>query len=138
MKLKVGRTLAAIAALSLHIPSFAETSIIQPGMYEVTVGVAGNNMSAPVCYRDKDTQNIESLVLTLEDKLMRKDCTVGILEKTQSSADWTLECKSRFVTRTTAGSIAWTEDSFKGQSVRTMGTVKMESPFEAKRTGDCK
>lgn len=111
--------------------------IIQPGMYEVTVGVAGNNMKARACYSDSDVKDLPSVVRTLEEPLMRKSCAVEILSQSMGKAEWRMECRSDFVSRTTVGSLAWAPTQFNGKFVRTMGEIKMESPIDAKRVGDC-
>lgn len=138
MKYRFAQTsLAVLTVVSLTAFS-TEAAIIEPGSYTVTVGVAGNNMSTATCLRDQDTRDVGSLVLTLEDRLMRDHCLVTIVDQTANSADWKMECKNRFVIRTTAGSLSWRDGAFNGQAVRTMGTIRMEFPFEAQRIGDCK
>jgi hypothetical protein len=130
-------SLTVLTVVSLTAFS-AKPAIVEPGGYPVTVDAAGNHMATATCLRDQDTRDLRSLLLTLEDRLMRDHCVVNILEQTTNSADWEMKCENQFVTRTTIGSISWRDGAFKGQAVRTMGAIRMEFPYEAQRNGDCK
>lgn len=131
--------IAAILSLTASMSAFsAEKPIVQPGMYEVTIGIAGNNMKAQSCYADADVKDLRAVVLTLEEPLMRKNCVVKVLSESAGKAEWRMDCKSDFVSRTTVGSLAWGATQFSGKFLRTMGEIKMESPIDAKRVGDCK
>lgn len=116
----------------------ANQPIIQSGRYDVSVEFAGSNMTTQACYKDADVKDLRSVVLTLEEPLMRKNCIVKILSESGHNAEWQMECKNEFVSRTTVGSIAWESTQYTGKFVRTMGKIKMESTIDAKRVDDCK
>lgn len=107
-------------------------------MYELAIGTSGNRMASSVCYRDQDVSSLSSLLLSLEEPLMRKDCTVDVVERSPASADWTMHCRNQFVTRVTSGSVAWGDTSFNGQASRVMGAIKMAFSFDARRSGACR
>lgn len=136
---RLSPAIAAILSLAAPMSVFsADKPIIQPGMYEVTVGIAGNNMKAQSCYADADVKDLRAVVLTLEEPLMRKNCAVKVLSESAGKAEWRMDCKSDFVSRSTVGSLAWGANHFSGKFVRTMGEIKMESPIDAKWVGECK
>lgn len=131
-----GALSGALLMLSATLAA-ANPAVVAPGEYEMTVGVAGNNMTSQVCYHDKDVEILPALILTLEEQQLRKDCTVEILEQGERSAKWKTRCQTRFMTRSTTGSITWTNTSFNGQALRTMGSIRMEFPFAATRRNAC-
>jgi hypothetical protein len=106
-------------------------------MYELAISTSGNRMATSVCYRERDVRDLASLLLSLEEQLMRKDCVVDVTEQSLGSANWTMHCKNQFVTRITSGEIEWRDATFKGQALRTMGAIKMAFSFEAHRTAAC-
>lgn len=130
---------AAILSFAAPISAIsADTPIIQPGMYEVTVGISGNDMKTHSCFSDNDVKDLRAIVLTLEEPLMRKNCAVKVLKESVDKAEWRMDCQSVFVKRTTVGTISWGPTQFSGESVRTMGAIQLESTLDAKRVGDCK
>jgi hypothetical protein len=117
--------------------AMAATSVIASGEYTMMVGEAGKNLTSRVCYHDKDVEILPALILSLEDIRLRPNCTVQILEQDERSARWTMRCQSRFVKRRTTGSIHWTNTSFRGQTLRSMGNIRQEISFTATRRGTC-
>jgi len=117
--------------------AMAAGSLIAPGEYTLTVGDTGKNLMSRGCYHDKDIEILPALILSLEDTRLRPNCTVQILEQDEHSARWTMRCQSRFVKRRTTGSIHWTNTSFSGQTLRSMGNIRQEVSFTATRRGTC-
>ncbi|MFZ2269927.1 MAG: DUF3617 family protein [Azonexus sp.] len=130
--------LPLLAALLLSHQTLTGAAVIPAGEYEMTVGVAGQQMSSRVCYRARDVEILPALILMLEDRKLRQDCTVEILEQDERSARWRMRCQTPFMTRNTSGSINWNNTSFSGQALRSMDNIRTEFPFAASRRGPCR
>lgn len=115
----------------------AAAPLITPGEYTLTISDTGKNLMSRVCYHDKDVEILPALILSLEDIRLRPNCTVQILEQDERSARWTTRCQSRFVKQRTTGSIRWTNTSFSGRTLRSIGNIRQEFPFTATRRGPC-
>ncbi len=126
-----------IFGISLTGLATATTPIVASGKYEMTLGIAGNNIKTPICYSLEEVSSLSAFLLTLEEPLMRQHCTVEILESAEKTASWKIDCQSPFGARTTEGTIHWDKESFSGHAIRIMGQIRMEFPFEAKRIGNC-
>lgn len=129
--------LPLFAILLLGHQTLAGAAVIAAGEYEMTVGTAGKPMSSRVCYRARDVEILPALILMLEDRKLRQDCTVEILEQDERSARWRIRCQTPFMTRNTSGSINWSNTSFSGQALRSMDNIRTEFPFAASRRGPC-
>lgn len=129
--------LLAVQLLPCGGLAMAAAPLIAPGEYTLTISDTGKKLMSQVCYHDKDVEILPALILSLEDIRLRPNCTVQILEQDEHSARWTTRCQSRFVKQRTTGSIRWTNTSFSGQTLRSIGNIRQEVPFTATRRGPC-
>lgn len=117
----------------------ADESIIQPGRYGVLISFDGNDIKTEACLEGNEVATLQDLIInTLEEPLMRDNCAVNFVERSQSNAKWEMVCTKDQAKRTTAGTIAWAPTSFSGAANSKMGEIDVEYAFKAEKIGDCK
>lgn len=117
----------------------ADEPVIQPGGYDVLISFDGNDMKSEACLEGNQAATLQDLIInTLEEPLMRDNCAVKFLERSQSDAKWEMVCTKDQAKRTTAGTIAWAPTSFSGAAKSKMGEIEVEYAFKGERIGDCK
>lgn len=119
------------------LPTFAtQEPFLRPGLYEVRIGIAGNNVTSRQCYKAEQVSTAGAWARTLEDRLW-ESCKIQADEKSKDVFTWQSICKNSFTTSETIGEVLRSDNGFKAQAKRTMGKVIQEFPMEGKYLGAC-
>lgn len=135
------RYLAAVS-LFLIFPSGhaadAQTPVLEPGRYEVTIGSQGKMGKFRICLPEEDIYlALSDVILDRGKEQMRKECSIRITEQSDSGAAWETLCENGLGKRTTSGTMGWDTKSFKGQATFIMPGIEMDYPFTGVWLGQC-
>lgn len=124
----------------------ASAPLIKPGLWEIVnaIDTAGSGVkrtvTARACYSADDVKSAERIVPLQREAGMK--CENRNIKQQSAIVDWQVACTGKEGSRSGAGRLTLTDESFTGQaSLEAKGKgkpIKITQSISGKRLGDCK